>query len=81
MKTVSIQDIPRNAAEATIIDVRTPAEHALFPPSGGISEDLPLIAAALAHYERASRQATMPATHEGRRSRWGAAARREALRS
>lgn len=28
MKTVSIQDIPRNAAEATIIDVRTPAEHA-----------------------------------------------------
>ena len=28
MKTVSIQDIPRNAADATIIDVRTPAEHA-----------------------------------------------------
>ena len=28
MKTVSIQDIPRNAAEGIIIDVRTPAEHA-----------------------------------------------------
>lgn len=28
MKTVSIQDIPRNAAEGVIIDVRTPAEHA-----------------------------------------------------
>jgi rhodanese-related sulfurtransferase len=28
MKTVSIQDIPRNAGEGVIIDVRTPAEHA-----------------------------------------------------
>lgn len=28
MKTISIQDIPRNSADAVIIDVRTPAEHA-----------------------------------------------------
>jgi acetyl-CoA carboxylase biotin carboxylase subunit len=56
------------------------AEHALFPPSGGVSEDLPLVAAALEHFARASRQAAHSPTPEGRRSRWNAAARREALR-
>ena len=56
------------------------AAHALFPPGGDIAEDLPLIAAALEHFERSSRQAASPATPEGRRSRWGQAGRREALR-
>jgi acetyl-CoA carboxylase biotin carboxylase subunit len=44
--------------------------------------DLPLIAAAVAHFERASRSLAGPATADGasRRSRWALAARREGLR-
>jgi acetyl-CoA carboxylase biotin carboxylase subunit len=60
----------------------------LQPPtmdgSGDIAGDIAFIAAALAHHERAQQTAAGPATPgEGatsRRSRWGSAARHEALR-
>ena len=42
--------------------------------------DLPLIAAALAHFEEAGRVAGAPQNARGQRSRWGLAARRGALR-
>ena len=57
----------------------------LRPPAGDasddLSNDLPLIAAALAHYEQANRQsATGPAPAAAHRSRWGTTGRRAALR-
>ena len=42
--------------------------------------DLPFIAAALAHHERANRTVGVGSPPTSRRSRWGSAARREALR-
>ncbi len=51
-------------------------------PAGGLDDDLPLLAAAIAHCERASRTAaTPPAPGGSRRSRWGSAARQGNLRS
>ncbi|HYG60964.1 MAG TPA: acetyl-CoA carboxylase biotin carboxylase subunit [Thermoanaerobaculia bacterium] len=54
----------------------------LQPPPGDEPADLPLIAAAVAHFERVGRSLADPAASGGqsRRSRWGLAARREALR-
>jgi acetyl/propionyl-CoA carboxylase alpha subunit len=52
----------------------------LQPPPGDEPPDLPLIAAAVAHFERTGRSlAPVVSRGEGRRSRWGLAARREAL--
>ena len=54
----------------------------LTPPEDQAARDLPFVAAAIAHLERASRTAaTEPAVAAGRRSRWGEAGRREGLRS
>ncbi len=53
----------------------------LRPSADGAPADLPLIAAALAHYERANRTAAGPASPAtSRRSRWGAAGRQGGLR-
>ncbi|HVF61440.1 MAG TPA: acetyl-CoA carboxylase biotin carboxylase subunit [Thermoanaerobaculia bacterium] len=53
----------------------------LTPPADEAARDLPFVAAAIAHLERASRTAaTEPAAAGGRRSRWGEAGRREGLR-
>ncbi len=54
----------------------------LHPPTEETLEDLPLIAAALAHHERANRTAAAGPVTPGasRRSRWGAAGRRSSLR-
>ena len=56
----------------------------LHPPTedgSGELADLPLVAAALAHYERAQRTVTSPAAgNEPRRSRWGQAARQGTMR-
>jgi acetyl-CoA carboxylase, biotin carboxylase subunit len=53
----------------------------LRPVAGDGLPDLPLIAAALAHYERAHQTAAGPAPGTGsRRSRWGAAGRQGGLR-
>ncbi|HXO22743.1 MAG TPA: acetyl-CoA carboxylase biotin carboxylase subunit [Thermoanaerobaculia bacterium] len=49
----------------------------LRPPEGDGPADLAMIAAAIAHFERASRTAP---PREGRRARWAAAGRRESLR-
>src|SRR5207253_9499701 len=52
--------------------------HPVVPES---EDDLPLIAAALAHHEQAHRQtATGPAPATSLRSRWGSAGRRNAVR-
>ena len=53
----------------------------LEPPHESRDADLPLIAAALAHFARSQRAATPsdPGKAESRRSRWGAVARREAV--
>jgi acetyl-CoA carboxylase, biotin carboxylase subunit len=54
----------------------------LAPPSEGTVDDLPLIAAALAHHERARRTAAgNPEGPPSRRSRWGSAARSEGMRN
>ncbi len=54
----------------------------LHPPASGALEDLPLIAAALAHDERAQRTAAGPPDGiPARRSRWAGTARYEARRS
>ncbi len=56
----------------------------LTPPASDdeAARDLPFVAAAIAHLERASRTAaTEPAAAGGRRTRWGEAGRREGLRS
>ncbi|HEX9944905.1 MAG TPA: acetyl-CoA carboxylase biotin carboxylase subunit [Thermoanaerobaculia bacterium] len=54
----------------------------LRPSTDGALGDLPLIAAALAHHERAQQTAAgATAGSSPRRSRWGSAARREALRN
>ncbi len=54
----------------------------LTPPADEAARDLPFVAAAIAHLERASRTAaTEPAAAGGRRTRWGEAGRREGLRS
>ena len=54
----------------------------LTPPADESARDLPFVAAAIAHLERASRTAaTEPAAAGGRRTRWGEAGRREGLRS
>jgi len=54
----------------------------LVPPEDEAARDLPFVAAAIAHLERASRTAaTEPAAAGGRRTRWGEAGRREGLRS
>jgi acetyl/propionyl-CoA carboxylase alpha subunit len=57
------------------------AEGALAPPEPAAGEDLPILAAAIAHYERAQRVATRgegpPGAH---RAHWREAARRETLR-
>jgi acetyl-CoA carboxylase biotin carboxylase subunit len=55
------------------------AAHELLPP-GAAAEDLPLIAAALEHYERSRRQVAHPQGGEGRRAEWRRVARRESLR-
>jgi acetyl-CoA carboxylase, biotin carboxylase subunit len=56
------------------------ADGALAPPAKTRFEDLPLVAAALAHFERSQRTAAAPASGAGsRRSRWAAVARREAV--
>jgi acetyl-CoA carboxylase biotin carboxylase subunit len=55
------------------------AAHELLPP-GGAEEDLPLLAAAVEHYENSRRQAAGARSGEGRRSLWRGAARREGLR-
>ncbi len=54
----------------------------LRPPgnTGGAPDDLPLIAAALAHYERAQAQVGPSSPAASRRSRWGAAGRHGAMR-
>jgi acetyl-CoA carboxylase biotin carboxylase subunit len=53
----------------------------LRPETDGAADDLPLIAAALAHHERAGRTAAGPAAPgASRRSRWGAAGRQGAMR-
>jgi acetyl-CoA carboxylase biotin carboxylase subunit len=54
----------------------------LQPVDGDEPADLPLLAAAIAHYERAHRSLAAPAGGAGpsRRSRWGQVARRESLR-
>jgi len=53
----------------------------LRPATDGAADDLPLIAAALAHYERANQAVAHPATPgTSRRSRWGAAGRHGAMR-
>jgi acetyl-CoA carboxylase biotin carboxylase subunit len=53
----------------------------LRPASDGAPDDLPLIAAALAHHESASRTAAGPdAPAASRRSRWGSAGRHGAMR-
>jgi acetyl/propionyl-CoA carboxylase alpha subunit len=51
-------------------------------PESESPDDIPLIAAALAHYEQANRQSAVgPASSsDSRRSRWGAAGRRGSLR-
>ncbi|HTG35213.1 MAG TPA: acetyl-CoA carboxylase biotin carboxylase subunit [Thermoanaerobaculia bacterium] len=56
--------------------------HPVAQEGDGIAADLPLIAAALAHYEQAHRQgAAGPASPAGSlRSRWGTAGRRGSLR-
>jgi acetyl-CoA carboxylase biotin carboxylase subunit len=54
----------------------------LKPPGDGALDDLPLIAAALAHHERAHQTAAGPSDGlPTRRSHWGSAARHEALRN
>jgi acetyl/propionyl-CoA carboxylase alpha subunit len=53
----------------------------LRPSADGAPDDLPLIAAALAHYERANLTAAgSPSANASRRSRWGAAGRHGAVR-
>jgi acetyl-CoA carboxylase, biotin carboxylase subunit len=53
----------------------------LTPPAEEAARDLPFVAAAIAHLERASRTAaTEPAAAAGRRSRWAETGRREGLR-
>jgi acetyl-CoA carboxylase biotin carboxylase subunit len=53
----------------------------LRPSTDGAPADLPLIAAALAHYERANRTAAGPLSpNASRRSRWGSAGRHGAMR-
>ncbi len=53
----------------------------LRPSTDGAPADLPLIAAALAHYERANQTAAGPVSSAGsRRSRWAGAGRHEARR-
>ena len=54
----------------------------LHPPKDETLEDLPLIAAALAHHERANRTAAAGPASPGssRRSRWGTAGRHGAMR-
>jgi acetyl-CoA carboxylase, biotin carboxylase subunit len=53
----------------------------LRPSADGAADDLPLIAAALAHYERAQRTAAGPASPAASgRSRWGVAGRTGAMR-
>jgi acetyl/propionyl-CoA carboxylase alpha subunit len=54
----------------------------LRPSTDGAAADLPLIAAALAHHERANRTAAAgtASPNASRRSRWGSAGRREAMR-
>jgi acetyl-CoA carboxylase biotin carboxylase subunit len=53
----------------------------LRPRGGDVPADLPLLAAALAHFESAGKTvASPPVAGGGRRARWGAVARREALR-
>jgi acetyl-CoA carboxylase, biotin carboxylase subunit len=57
----------------------------LQPPAGDEPDDLPFLAAALAHHQRSGRTAggngAAAAAGTSRRSRWAAAARREGLRS
>jgi len=53
----------------------------LRPATDGEPDDLPLIAAALAHFERAHRTAAGPSSPSASgRSRWGSAGRQEAMR-
>jgi acetyl-CoA carboxylase biotin carboxylase subunit len=57
----------------------------LAPREADVSPDLPFVAAALAHFERAGKTAAVPGApagspvSAGRRVRWGAMARREAV--
>jgi acetyl-CoA carboxylase biotin carboxylase subunit len=54
----------------------------ISPPTDGAMDDLPLLAAVLAHHERAQRTTAGPATGlPASRSRWGAAGRQGALRN
>jgi len=53
----------------------------LQPATNGVPDDLPLIAAALAHYERAHETAVGPSSPSAsRRSRWGATGRQNGMR-
>ena len=56
------------------------AEGELRPPSPEAGSDVPILAAAIAHFERAQRTAATGVAESGHRSRWRAVARRNALR-
>jgi len=56
------------------------AAGALVPPTRGDGSDVPILAAAIEHFDRAQRTAAQPRGHS-HRARWAAVARRSALRS
>jgi len=59
---------------------RVLASGELAPPVRGAGSDVPLIAAAIEHYDRAQRVAAAPGAQGSRRSLWRAAGRRGGLR-
>jgi len=56
------------------------AAGALVPPERGVGSDVPILAAAIEHFQRTQRTAALP-RGGSHRTRWSAAARRTALRS
>ncbi len=59
---------------------RVLADGQLAPPERGADSDVPMVAAAIEHYDRAQRVAAAPGTQGSRRALWRASGRRGSLR-
>ncbi len=73
------EDFRSGNLDITMLD-RKLADGTWARPEEAPFEDLPLIAAAIAHSQRQRRTTSVPASATGKRSQWRQAARRQALR-
>lgn len=73
------EDFRAGALDITMLD-RKLASGQWARPEEAPFEDLPLIAAAIAHVQRQRRKTSVPGSREGKRPNWRRAARRQALR-